>query len=152
MKNLRPITLLLLLFCLASSAQNGKFKQKMEQVKTLKVAFITNELSLTPEESAKFWPIYNAFEEKQRAIRKQKMGSFIEPRKEEPKETMTDKEASALLAQIEKNEEEMHLLRKKLVTDLKTIIPAIKILKLKKAEEDFNKKLLQQYRNKGPKK
>jgi hypothetical protein len=35
--------------------------------------------------------------------------------------------------------------------NVRTILPAVKIVKLKKAEEDFNRKLLQQYRNKGQK-
>jgi hypothetical protein len=49
---------------------------------------------------------------------------------------------------MESSEEELHQLRKKFISNLKSVIPAVKILKLKKAEEDFNRKLLQQYRNK----
>jgi hypothetical protein len=54
------------------------------------------------------------------------------------------------LSQIEANEEELFQLRKKLIVNLKSVISPVKIIKLKKAEEEFNKKLLQQYRNKGP--
>ena len=61
---------------------------------------------------------------------------------------LTDKEASALLAKMESNEDEMRQLQKKLITNLKGVISPVKIIKLKKAEEDFNKKLLQQFRDK----
>ena len=62
---------------------------------------------------------------------------------------MSDKEANSLLAQMESTDEELFQLRKKLVSNLKGIISPIKIIKLRKAEEAFNKKLLQQYRDKG---
>jgi hypothetical protein len=44
------------------------------------------------------------------------------------------------------------MLRKKLTATLRNILPASKILKLKKSEEDFNRKLLHQYRDSGNKK
>jgi hypothetical protein len=65
---------------------------------------------------------------------------------------ITEKEANTFLAQIEDTEEELFLLRKKFMQNVKKILPAVKIVKLKKAEEDFNRKLLQQYRNKGSRK
>jgi Spy/CpxP family protein refolding chaperone len=142
------------LFCLLTSAtfaQDGHMKQKMEQVRSLKVAFITNELSLTSDEAAKFWPVYNAFEEKQRALRKQKLGAFLDRNDDAALDKMSDKEASALLAQMEDNEEELYQLRRKFAANLKSILPPVKIIKLKKAEDDFNRKLLKQYREKGGK-
>jgi hypothetical protein len=63
---------------------------------------------------------------------------------------MSDKEASALLAQMESNEDELCQSRKKFIASLKGVLSPIKIIKLKKAEDDFNRKLLQQYRGKGP--
>jgi Spy/CpxP family protein refolding chaperone len=137
------------IFCISVSAfAQPRLKQKMEQVKSLKVAFITNELSLTSEESAKFWPLYNAFEDKQRDLRKQKAGKYLDRRDNTEIDKMTEKEASALLAQMEDSEEELYQLRKRFVASLKNVLPAVKIIKLKKAEEDFNRKLLKQYREK----
>ncbi|MBM6499752.1 sensor of ECF-type sigma factor [Flavobacterium macrobrachii] len=132
-----------------SFAQNGRLmKQKKEQVKSLKVAFITSELDLTADESVKFWPLYNAFDEKQSEIRRTKMKSYLDRMDSENFDTVSEKEAATLLSQMESSEEELHQLRKKFISNLKSVIPAVKILKLKKAEEDFNRKLLQQYRNK----
>jgi len=37
------------------SAQNGT------RIETLKIAYITNRLNLSPEEAQKFWPIYNNY-------------------------------------------------------------------------------------------
>ncbi|RAR48595.1 sensor of ECF-type sigma factor [Flavobacterium lacus] len=133
--------LICLIFVSMSFAQGGK----REKIKTLKTAFITTELSLTQQEAEKFWPIYNAFEEKQFELRHEKMKSYMK-RMDSDLDTMSEKEASNLLAQMENVEEETHQLRKKLVADLKSVISSHKIIKLKKAEEDFNRNLLKQYR------
>ncbi len=149
MKTRNILPLILILTSMISFAQNGRLmKQKKEQVKSLKVAFITSELDLTADESAKFWPLYNAFDEKQSEIRRTKMKSYLDRMDSENFENVSEKEAATLLSQMESSEEELHQLRKKFISNLKSVIPAVKILKLKKAEEDFNRKLLQQYRNK----
>lgn len=67
-------------------------------------------------------------------------------------DAMTDKEALALINQMEDYENELFQNRRKLVSSLKTILSPVKILKLKKAEDDFNRKLLRQYKDKGPRK
>lgn len=149
MKTRNILSLILILTSMISFGQNGRLmKQKKEQVKSLKVAFITSELDLTADESAKFWPLYNAFDEKQSEIRRTKMKSYLDRMDSENFENVSEKEAATLLSQMESSEEELHQLRKKFISNLKSVIPAVKILKLKKAEEDFNRKLLQQYRNK----
>jgi hypothetical protein len=149
-KNFLPI--LLLLFSFNFYAQGERMKEKKEQIKALKVAFLTTELDLTTSEAEKFWPLYNTFDDKQFELRHQKMKTLMKRMNDAGLDKMTEKEASAFLAQMESNEEELFLLRKKFTANLKTIIPAIKIIKLRKSEEDFNRKLLQQYRDKGPRK
>ena len=146
------LPILLLFFSFNFYAQGERMKEKKEQIKALKVAFLTTELDLTTSEAEKFWPIYNTFDDKQFELRHQKMKAFMNRMDDEGLDKMTEKEASNFLAQMESNEEELFLLRKKFISNLKTVIPATKILKLRKSEEDFNRKLLQQYRDKGPRK
>lgn len=149
MKIKHTLRLLIVLLSLSSFAQDGAFlRKKKEQIKALKVAFITNELALTPEESAKFWPLFNAYEEKQQEIKKLRMKGYLNRMDEESFDKLTDKEATALLAQIESYEDDLYLAKKKFVTSLKNVLSPLKILKLKRAEDNFNKKLLQQYRDK----
>ena len=149
MKNKLKTLIILLITIQFSFGQNGRlFREKREQIKSIKVAYITNELSLTPEESAKFWPLYNAFEEKQQDIRKQKLKGYLDRIDDESFDNLSEKEAAAMLTQMENTEDELYQLRKKFIANLKSVLPASKILKLKKAEEGFNRKLLQQYRDK----
>jgi len=138
-----------LLVSVNTFGQGGRLlREKKEQIKAMKVAYITSELSLTPEEAAKFWPLYNAFEDKQHEIRAQKLKGYLDRIDDESFDNVSEKEAATLLAQMESTEDELHQAKKKFIASLKGVISPLKILKLKKAEEGFNRKLLQQYRNK----
>ncbi|MFV8337694.1 sensor of ECF-type sigma factor [Flavobacterium sp. LB3P21] len=150
LKKLLPILLLFVSFNFY--AQGESMKEKKEQIKALKAAFFTTELDFTTNEAERFWPIYNTFDDKQFELRHQKMKTYMRRMNDGSLDKITEKEANAFLAQIEDTEEELFLLRKKFMQNVRTILPAVKIVKLKKAEEDFNRKLLQQYRNKGQKK
>ena len=142
---------IIMLFSINTFAQDGRLlREKKEQIKAMKVAYITNELSLTPDEAAKFWPLYNAFEDKQHEIRRQKLKGYLDRIDDESFDNLSEKEASNLLAQMESSEDELYQARKKFIASLKGVISPLKILKLKKAEEGFNRKLLQQYRDKRP--
>lgn len=150
MMNFRKILLLLLLLSFSLHAQDD-FKDKKEQVKAMKVAFLTSELNLTSQEAEKFWPLYNAYDNKQFEIRHDKMRAFKSKMNGDALNKMNEKDASILLNQMESADEELFWLRKKFTKSLRTILPAVKILKLKKSEDDFYRKLLQQYGDRGKK-
>ncbi len=146
--------LLALLFFASFSllAQGKKMLEKKEEIYALKVAFITNKLPLTSNEAEKFWPIYNAFEDKQFEFKHEKSLVFLKKMDDETINKMSEKEAAALLSKMESAEEEIFQMRKKLIISLKPILSQVKLIRLKKAEEEFNKKLLLQYMKKGPRK
>jgi hypothetical protein len=149
MKIKHSLTLFIVLLSLSSFAQNGRFFQKKkDQIKALKVAYITNELALTPEEAAKFWPLYNAFEDKQREIKKLKLKGFLKQTDQDSFDKLSDKEATILLELMESYDDDLYLAKKKFVGSLKGILSPVKILKLRRAEDNFNRKLLQQYHDK----
>ncbi len=57
MKNILITTLVLLLAFQVEAQENRR-----ERIKSLKVAYLTEKLELTPEEAAEFWPAYNEYE------------------------------------------------------------------------------------------
>lgn len=150
MKTNKLVLIIIFLLSIQVFAQPPRGEKK-EQIKALKVGFITTELALTSDEASKFWPIFNAFEDKQFELRHQKMKAF-KGRTDSDLDKMSEKEASTLLAQMETNEDELYQARKKFIASLRGVLPSVKIIQLKKAEDDFNRKLLQQYRDKGPRK
>jgi Spy/CpxP family protein refolding chaperone len=141
---IKNLLLVVTLFISASFFAQRKDGDKRSQIKALKVAYITTELSLTTDEASKFWPIFNTFEDKQRAIRKENMLLF---KNKSQAENLSEREASNLITEMESLETELYELKKKFISNLKDILPAVKIIKLKQAEDDFSRKLLQQYRS-----
>lgn len=148
-KNILPIILFLVSF--SFYAQSSKTDEKREKIKAYKVSFLTTELELTPTEAEKFWPIYNAYDDRQFELRHQKMKAYLERLDDDNINSISEKEAAVLLAQMESTDKELYLLREKYNSNLKKILSAKKILKLKKSEDDFNRKLLKQYRDKAAK-
>lgn len=132
-KKLYPILFLLLSFNFY--AQGERFKEKREQIKAMKVAFLTSELNLTSSEAEKFWPIYNTFDDKQFELRHQKMKGYFKRMQNDELDKLSEKEAAALLNQIEDSEEDLFNLRKKFIISLKEILPSAKIIKLKKLKK-----------------
>ncbi len=151
MNNSKIILLALLFVSFNFYAQGESMKEKREQIKVLKAAFFTTEIGFTTSEAEKFWPVYNTYDDKQFELRHQKMKSYVKRMSDGSLDKINEKEAKLFLAQIEGTEEELFLVRKRFLQNLRTFLPAVKIVKLKKAEEDFNKKLLQQYRHNGQK-
>lgn len=68
------------LFSIASQAQvpqqrmqergGGPGFQNNEKIESMKVMFLTEKLALSPKEAQVFWPIYNEFHDKKRALKK----------------------------------------------------------------------------------
>lgn len=148
-KTIFPILLFLLSF--SFYAQNDKIDEKREKIKAFKVSFLTTELELTPAEAEKFWPIYNAFDDKQYELRHEKMKTYLRKLNDDNVNSLSEKEAATLLSQIESTDKELYFLREKYMSNLRKVLSAKKILKLKKSEDDFNRKLLKQYKEKAGK-
>jgi hypothetical protein len=122
-----------------------------ERLRAYKTAYITQELEMTSAEAEKFWPVYNAFEEdiyENKVLKLRKQGKEIEE-KGGP-DALSEKEAGEILDGLLKNEKEVLESREKLYRELSSILPKVKLLKLYKAEKDFNKHLLSEYRRNKP--
>ena len=138
------ITLIFIAVTLSSFAQK---KERHERIQALKVAFITEKLELTPKEAEQFWPVYNAIEEQKEALRKeaQKM------RRELDFESLTDAQANTLLKDMLGLENRKHNLQNKKINDLLKVIPAKKIILLKVAEDQFNKRMIEEWKKRREK-
>lgn len=136
------ITIFILLFSVSLFAQ-----QNRDRVKALKVSFITEKLDLTPKEAQAFWPIYNAYDDKSNKIKHEDMRSIRREIKQNLN-TLTDAKASELLDRFIEAENNLHEEHMELVSKMKKIISPQKIILLKSAEDDFKKKLFEQYKRK----
>ncbi|MEM6686862.1 MAG: hypothetical protein AAF617_13845 [Bacteroidota bacterium] len=139
----RYITLFLVCFGLSvGMAQDGKIRDK---IKKLKIAFFTENLDLTTEEAQQFWPVYNAYDDLNHELRSKGMNRLKRDIQRNP--NMSESEASAILDKFQSIEKQVYENNVNLIAKLRKFLPAKKIIRLKKAERDFNKDLMKQFRD-----
>ena len=133
------ITAIILLSQNRAMAQKGKdLENKKEKIEAQKVAFITTKLNLTTEESKNFWPVYNEYENKKEALRKdfKKTYKLISP------DSLTEAQAKERITAEFKMEQGFLDLKGEYTTKFLNVLPAVKVLKLIKTEAEFKKFLL----------
>ena len=64
------VAVLCLLFFSGIKAQHRNEPNRGDRIESLRVAFISQELNLTPAEAQKFWPVYNQYRDEMEALRK----------------------------------------------------------------------------------
>ncbi|NQZ44440.1 MAG: hypothetical protein HRT65_09025 [Flavobacteriaceae bacterium] len=131
----------LVLFSIATMAQQ---RPGQERIRSLKIAFLTERLALTSEEAQAFWPIYNEHEKTVESLRvreKQELAGRMASLMD-----MSDGEASKMLAKYMQLMKEKQEAQQRFVANLDGVISPKKIILLIKSEEDFKKRLLQQFR------
>jgi hypothetical protein len=126
----------LLLFILSiNMMQAQERRSKDERIQALKVAFITEELNLTPEQSQGFWPLYNELQAKLKQLKKSRI-------KRLDIEKMPDSELEAILENQLKMEEDKVALHRTYTQRFKKVITIRQVIKLTQSEHRFRKELL----------
>ncbi|MGV3637306.1 MAG: sensor of ECF-type sigma factor [Flavobacteriales bacterium] len=118
--------------------------ERLQEIKAQKSAFITTRLALTPEEAQQFWPIYNEYDDKQDVLRKE-MRELLKGARED--QAMTEAEAAQLLEKGLQHRQKEIDLERSYQERFKKCIGAVKTVKLRKAEHDFNREVLRKFRD-----
>ena len=127
--------LLLFTTVLIAYAQPGPLtKEGRERIESQRIAFITQRLSLTPDEATRFWPLYNEYRDGLKDLRDDIERPDLQ--------SISDEEANKIIDQHLQMEVKRTELKRNLLTRLRTAIPPRKILLLHAAERDFNRELL----------
>lgn len=117
---------------------------RFEKIRTMKVGFISQRLSLTSKQSEQFWPVYNEFEQEQRNLREQFRG---ERRRGEKLEAPSDRDAmQSIDDNLQRQEAMIDLKRKYKERFLKVITPQ-QVASLYDAERDFKQMLLERLKS-----
>jgi len=143
MNNLKNIVLVVILFTLTMSYGQRKDHEK---IKSLKIAFFTEKLDLSSDEAKAFWPMYNEHEEKMNALRKRERTQLRN--KKVDLNALNEEEAGQRLNAILELEQLKDDERIGFIQKVSTVLSAKKTLLLIKAEEEFKRQLIRQYRKK----
>ncbi len=125
----------------------GIWQERLRQMESRRVAYLTSELELTPQEAQVFWPVYNEFKTKRNElILKHRAHRF----EEVDIESLSDRELVQLAETEIVHMEEMARLRREYHEKFKRVLPAKKLVKLYEAERGFHRQLLEERRLNRP--
>lgn len=131
----------LCLLAIAAIAQDDDLPQTQDtkvrdKIEAARIAYITDQLQLTPDEAEKFWPIYREFAERRREIRQQL--------RETTKNTDPDQTDQEAVDQHFKVKQQELDLEKDYSGRLLKVISAQKLRSLPQAERRFRQMILDQ--------
>jgi len=143
MKTKTILLIAFVIFSLSLTAQRRECRK--EQIKSQKVAFITEKLNLSVEEAQKFWPVYNEYQnindklhlEKRAIIRNYETNS--NSLKENELLEMYNK-----LIELDKEQLEAEIKYQK---QLLNVLPVSKIMELKTVDREFKHQLIHKLRH-----
>jgi len=127
------VTFIFLLTTLAMSAQ-GPFKFSPEKFKEELEQFIVKEANLTPQEAAKFLPLFGEMHQKQRAI--------YERQRELRQTKLTDEAAyKNAIKKADQMDLELKTLQQTYHNKFLSVLPASKVFKAINAENSFHREM-----------
>ena len=119
------------------AAQRGAGQADVESIR---IGYITRQLSLTPEESQRFWPVYNQYQDELTTLRSERREDLQNAKRNF--DIMSDQEVEELVEEmVQRKRAEVDLFAK-YHEEFKQVLPIRKVAKLYKAESEFTKKLL----------
>lgn len=131
----RLILMIMLGFSLTTQLSAQDRRGGSDRLKSMKVAYITDQLNLTPEESQNFWPLYNELEDKLKENRKIHRSERIQ-------ENISEAEAKDLITRNFEAEQRELDLKIEYSNKFQTVISPVKLIRLQKAEKQFKRELL----------
>lgn len=139
---MKKITTILVAFaamvCMGISANASVAEDWKEKLMAEKIAFLTLEVGLTPEEAQVFWPVYNQVEKE----KDEAMFNVIRTYKDMSKaleEKKSEKEVSALLDKYLEAQKKVNEIENGITAKYKAVLPVEKVAKLYVAEEKFRR-------------
>jgi len=142
-KLLLPLLLCVTCFTLSAQPPGGGMgrEDRKDKIESMKIAFITNKLDLTPDEAKRFWPVFNQYTNELKAVRKDRRDRNRDAREDFDK--LADKEVEKLVdEEVVSRQQELDLI-KKYHTQFKSVLPIKKVARLYRAEEEFKRELLE---------
>ena len=124
--------------CMGISANASVAEDWKEKLMAEKIAFLTLEVGLTPEEAQVFWPVYNQVEKE----KDEAMFNVIKTHKEMSKaveEKKGEKEVAALLDKYLEAQRKANEIEDSIAAKYKAVLPVDKVVKLYVAEEKFRR-------------
>ena len=123
-------------------------KKEFERIQSEKIAFITQELDLSPEEAQVFWPVYNQCWKESLEAHHKMMEAANEFRGKKGEELSDAELEKKLDAYIQANKASNQVMSD-WYPKFKKVLPIRKVAKLYQAEEAFQQRMINNLRKHG---
>jgi hypothetical protein len=120
--------------------RNNPQRPNIERAKAVRVALLTQKMSLSTEEAEKFWPIYNEYEKEQKKLREK-----FQPNKDIF--SLDDAAVEKHLFGILDMEEELVKMKKKYYQNFSKVIGYRKVAILAKSDREFYLAMIERLKN-----
>ena len=142
------IAFALMLVAAAGAQAQGKFDPSWkEKLMSEKIAFLTMELDLTPEEAQALWPVYNLVrKDLDQAIHEVMMSH--KQLSEAVDANKSKKEISAILDKFVQAKDRQDKIEQESIESYKAVLPVEKVAKLIVAEEKFRRQYIHKLQQK----
>ncbi len=143
----KQLMMLLLGFCMlfaagetkAQGKPDRKNKEEMEsKINELRKQYFNEKLALTETEQKAFWPLYDEYKTKDKALR----DSFQRKYKKNEVVFMDDKKAEEYLNAMLKLKDDQNNLYKEYIAKYRKVLPVKKVAMLPMLEKDFKKEMM----------
>ena len=112
-------------------------EQRMQRYESMKIAHLTKDWDLSPEQAQSFWPVYNKYADQKKEVRK------AMPRKNV--DDMTDEEAEAFVEASQEAGRTLAVIDQNMMEEMKGVLSPTQRAKLLKVEKDFHKDVVKRF-------
>ncbi|MCE3278552.1 MAG: hypothetical protein K0S44_743 [Bacteroidetes bacterium] len=133
---------------LTTSKNKVAREERRDNIESMKIAFLTKKLDLTPEEAQQFWPVYNQYTDKLQELRKKHRLENKDAKHNF--DIMTDKEVEQTVDNEMAFRQKEIDIQKDYHSKFKAVLPIKKVAKLYQAEEQFKRVLLDKLKRDQP--
>ena len=135
MKRIFIITVLAICLGMTADAHKRCDNEWKEKIMSEKIAFLTLEMNITPEEAQVFWPVYNQVEQQKDAALEEVIKSYRALKTAVEQNTDTERLLEAYLAA----QQNLRKIDNEAPEKYKSVLSADKVAKLYVAEEKFRR-------------
>lgn len=123
-------------------AMQGAMQGDSEKLTAYKIAFFTRNLSLTPAEAEKFWPLYNDFSARKNKLQAERIMLMRYAAQNES--NMSDDELTSTADKLVKSFVDESQMTVSFNENLKKVLPPAKVIKLYQIENQYKQQLLRE--------
>ena len=142
------LSAILMGICITASADRKDIEDWKKKFQSEKIAFLTLEANITPEEAQVFWPVYNKVSKEKDEVMLEVFKAFKEL-DTAVNDNKPEKEIESLLNRYLSAQEKQRQIDGKTASEYKKVLPVDKVARLFIAEEKFRRQHIRKLHGNG---